>query len=96
MSGATASFFGGRRYPAWAGVPETLSFGFGGPNAEGVLLGTAESWLDPRCDANPDEPTPFQEGMTISSMPDGSPFPDGHYTLKPSGIADVSFTIPRQ
>lgn len=61
--------------------------GFEEPNANGLLVGSAESWLDLVCVAT-DEPTPFRLSVPIQGLA------DGRYTVRLPGTNDRSFAIP--
>jgi hypothetical protein len=61
--------------------------GFEEPNPDGLLVGSAESWLDLDCVVT-DEPTPFRLAVPIQGLA------DGHYTVRLRGTNDRSFAIP--
>lgn len=61
--------------------------GFEEPNADGLLVGSAESWLDLDCVVT-DEPTPFRLAVPIRGLA------EGHYTVRLPGTNDRSFAIP--
>lgn len=61
--------------------------GFEEPNADGLLVGSAESWLDLDCVVT-DEPTPFRLAVPIRGLA------EGHYTVRLPGVSDRSFAIP--
>lgn len=62
-------------------------FGFEEPNADGLMIGESESWLDPECDGA-DEPTEFSESMTIEGLPAGD------YVARLDREFEASFVIP--
>jgi len=64
-------------------------FGFEEPNADGVMTGESESWLDSECDAAV-EPTEFSETMEIDGLPPGD------YLAKLDAEFEASFVIPTQ
>lgn len=71
-------------------VPSTCHeavIGFEEPNADGLLLGSAESWLDPACSAT-DEPAPFYLTVPVPGLA------QGQYTVRLPGAGDRLFTIP--
>lgn len=61
--------------------------GFEEPNADGLLVGSAESWLDLGCVVT-DEPTPFRLTVPIRGLA------ESHYTVRLPGTNDRSFAIP--
>lgn len=65
------------------------TFGFEEPNADGVMIGESESWLDPECDAAA-EPTEFSETMQIHGLLPGD------YVASLDGEFEASFVIPTQ
>ena len=62
-------------------------FGFEEPNADGVMTGESESWLDSECDAAV-EPTEFSETMEIDGLPPGD------YVANLDTEFEASFVIP--
>lgn len=61
--------------------------GFEEPNADGLLIGSAESWLDPACGVT-DEPAPFRLTVPIPGLA------QGHYTVRLPGAGDRHFALP--
>jgi hypothetical protein len=61
--------------------------GFEEPDAAGVLVGSAESWLDPECESD-GQPIGFGVGVTIPSLPDGD------YVARLTGVDDLAFSLP--
>jgi hypothetical protein len=61
--------------------------GFEEPNPDGLLIGVAESWLDPACSVT-DEPTRFHLTVPVPGLA------EGQYTVRLAGAGDRHFTIP--
>lgn len=61
-------------------------FGFEEPDSEGVLVGSAESWLDGDC-SEPGPAQPFVETLEIETLPPGD-------YLARIGGTEAAFTVP--
>lgn len=61
--------------------------GFSEPNADGLVIGSVESWLDPDCVVT-DKPAPFRLAVPIPGLV------PGQYTVRLPGTDDRSFAIP--